>query len=131
MTALAALFARWGLSAGLSRVLAYVVPIVAGIALLWAVGAALVHHGKAVARAECEAAALKASNGALVTNDHAKDQAGIDRANDTAAITNQQDDRDAAINQAAPGNTGDATRAANCRVWKASHPDAVSAPAGC
>lgn len=131
MTALAAIFARWGLSAGLSRVLAYVVPIVTGIALLWAVGAALVHHGKAVVRAECEAAMLKASNAALVTNDHAKDQAGIDRANDTAKITNQQDDRDAAINQAPPSNTGDATRAANCRVWKASHPDAVSAPAGC
>jgi hypothetical protein len=65
------------------------------------------------------------------TNDAAKDKAAIERVNDTAIISNQQDTRNDAISKAAPSSTGAATRALGCVRWTQQHSSGSPKPAGC
>lgn len=80
----------------------------------------------ALAKENAEAAAK-----ALEVNDAAKDKAAIERAHDTAIISNQQDERNVAISAAPPSSTGAASRALGCVRWKQQHPSATHFPAGC
>jgi len=65
------------------------------------------------------------------TNDTAKDKAAIERVNDTAIITNQQEARNDAISKATPSGTGAATRTLGCVRWTQQHPGRKDKPAGC
>ena len=80
--------------------------------------------------------ALAARNAAEVqkaqqTNDAAKDKAAIERVNDTAIITYQQEARNDAISKAAPSGTGAATRYLGCVRWTQQHSSGSPKPAGC
>jgi hypothetical protein len=132
------ILARWGVPEGLQRVAAWVMTLVAVIALLallWAL------HGhwernaynqafnagwSALAKANADEAAK-----VLEINDAAKDKAAAERVTDTAIITNQQDTRNVAISAARPSSTGAATHALGCVRWAQQHPSSKTKPAGC
>jgi len=106
---------------GLDKTTTRIVAILAACALLALIFAvASCHH------ASTTTSVVKATG----RNDAAKDQASIERGNDTAAILNNQQERTDAIKSAPKGETGPATRALNCARWMRANPGKAK-PAGC
>ena len=105
------------------------IPVPSRTAIIAAIVLALVLIGALLARCSDtrpSTAVIKATE----RNDAAKDQAAIERRADDATISNQQQDRTNAIDNAPAGQTGPATRALNCARWMQQHP-AEARPAGC
>ena len=127
---LAPLLLGWGVPARLAKPLAWAVSALACLAIAVLIAWTLIAHGKALGKAECERAQAAAVHKADVRNDAAKDAAAVERVNDTATITNAQEERANAIDHASPSSTGAASRALGCVRWAQQHLGSAK-PAGC
>lgn len=93
--------------------------------LLWAS-----HLSSELDTTRVELSAVSNENKGLKNDAAAKERASIERAADTQIIATAEKERTDAIDRAAPGATGDASRKLACLRWARQHPGGAL-PAGC